>query len=381
MRRFESGQQVRRARRAALLPLLALGLAACGHGESADEGSAAPQFVRSGDSIQVPEQSELRKYLVVAPAQQQDIQAPLAAPAVLEAEPSRVASILPPVAGRITTLLVHLGDAVKAGQPLLTMDSPDLAQARADLQHAQIALTQTKKALAREQDLSEHHIAAQKDLEQAEADYGSAQSEYQRAAAVFTVLGLSPESTGSPRQLTLRSPLAGRVSALNAVPGTYANDSNAALLTVSDVSTIWFTAGVQEKDLAAVSPGEEIEAEVQSFPGEVFKGKVQFVADQLDADTRTVKVRVAHDNADGRLKPGMFARLSFRAAPRPAIVVPTTALIQQESRTLVYVETAPWTFQPREVSTGVRIGDSTEVVKGLAAGERIVTRQGVLLND
>ncbi|HZR36174.1 MAG TPA: efflux RND transporter periplasmic adaptor subunit [Nevskia sp.] len=377
----DPGERARVARRAALAAVCALGLAACGHGDGAEEGSSPPQLVRNGDSIQVPEQSELRKYLVVAPAQQRQIQAPLAAPAVLEADPSRVASILPPVAGRITALLVRLGDAVKAGQPLLTMDSPDLAQARADLQHAQITLAQTRKALAREQDLAEHHIAAQKDLEQAEADYGNAQSEYQRAAAVFTVLGLSAESTGSPRQLTLRSPLAGRVSALNAVPGTYANDSNAALMTVSDISTIWFTAGVQEKDLAAVTPGEEIEAEVQSFPGEVFEGRVQFVADQLDADTRTVKVRVAHDNADGRLKPGMFARLSFRAAPRPAIVVPTTALIQQESRTLVYIETAPWTFQAREVATGVSVGDQTEVVKGLAVGERIVARQGVLLND
>lgn len=380
MPRFDTGRIEARARRAAAASL-ALLLAACGHGEDAAAGSAAPLFVHQGDAIRVPEQSELRKYLVVAPAGQRSIQAPLNAPAVLEADPSRVASILPPVAGRITALHVHLGDAVKAGQPLLTIDSADLAQARADLQHAQIGLTQTKKALTREQDLADHHIAAQKDLEQAQADYGSAQSEYQRAAAVFTVLGLSPESTDSPRQLTLRSPLAGRVSALNVAPGTYANDSNAALMTVSDVSTIWFTASVQEKDLAAVTPGEEIEAEVQSFPGEVFKGKVQFVSDQLDSDTRTIKVRVAHDNADGRLKPGMFAHLAFRAAARLAVMVPTTALIQQESRTLVYVETAPWTFQAREVKTGVHLGDDTEVVQGLSGGERIVARQGVLLND
>lgn len=380
MPQLDTQRNEARARLAAAT-VLALLLAACGHGEDAAAGGAAPLFVHQGDALQVPEQSELRKYLVVAPAEQRSIQAPLNAPAVLEADPSRVASILPPVAGRITALQVHLGDAVKAGQPLLTIDSADLAQARADLQHAQIGLTQTKKALDREQDLADHHIAAQKDLEQAQADYGGAQSEYQRAAAVFTVLGLSPESTDSPRQLTLRSPLAGRVSSLNVAPGTYANDSNAALMTVSDVSTIWFTASVQEKDLAAVTPGEEIEAEVQSFPGEVFKGRVQFVSDQLDTDTRTIKVRVAHDNADGRLKPGMFAHLAFRAAARPAVMVPTTALIQQESRTLVYVETAPWTFQAREVKTGVRLGDDTEVVQGLSGGERIVARQGVLLND
>jgi membrane fusion protein, heavy metal efflux system len=98
---------------------------------------------------------------------------------------------------------------------------------------------------------------------------------------------------------------------LNAVPGTFANDNTAALMTVSDVSTIWFTAGMQEKDLAFVNVGEEITATTQAYPGESFQGKVAFVSDQLDADTRTIKVRIAYPNADGRLRPGMFATVTL----------------------------------------------------------------------
>jgi cobalt-zinc-cadmium efflux system membrane fusion protein len=224
-------------------------------------------------------------------------------------------------------------------------------------------------------------IVAQKDLEQAESDYAGAQSEYERASAVFSTLGIPLMSTESPRELTVRSPVTGRISTLNAVAGTFANDNTAALMTVSDVSTIWFTASVQEKDLAFVKAGEEVSATVQSFPGEIFKGRVTFVADQLDADTRTIKVRVAHRNADGRLKPGMFASVVFLGSLHEAVVVPTTALIQVDAATEIFVEVAPWKFEARPVTAGLRIGDNTEILAGLAAGERVVAKQGVLLND
>jgi membrane fusion protein, heavy metal efflux system len=277
---------------------------------------------------------------------------------------------------------VHLGDPVKTGQPLFTIDSSDLAQARADLQHAQVAVTLYKKALLRAQDLAQHdQIVALKDLEQAESDYAGAQTEHERASAVFSTLGIPLMSTESPRELTVRSPVTGRISTLNAVAGTFANDNTAPLMTVSDVSTIWFTASVQEKDLPFVTAGEEISATVQSFPGETFKGRVMFVADQLDAETRTVKVRMAYRNADGRLKPGMFANVIFLGSPHSAIVVPTTALVQVDATTEIFVEVEPWKFEARPVTAGLRLGENTEILTGLAGGERIVVKQGVLLND
>jgi cobalt-zinc-cadmium efflux system membrane fusion protein len=356
------------------------GLAACGsHGAPEDAQTPVPAFVRDGNFITIPEKSGLRNYVVVDAAREQTLQTPLEAPAVLEADPAKVANILPPLSGRISVLSVHLGDTVKAGQPLFTIDSSELAQARSDLQHAQQAQRLTQKAFVRTQDLAQHGIAAQKDLEQAESDYQGAQTELERASAVFRTLGISPESTESARQLVVRSPVAGRVSMLNAVAGTFANDATAPLMTISDVSTIWFTGSVQEKDLAAVKAGEAVTATVQSFAGETFTGTVAFIADQLDTDTRTIKVRVAYDNHDGRLKPGMFAKLTFLGEAHSAVVVPTTALIQNESRTQVFVEVAPWKFEPRPVTAGATQGELTEVLTGLKAGERVVTRQGVLL--
>jgi len=352
------------------------------HSKAKQEAEAPPSaLIRDQGTVQVPEGSELRKYLAIETVERRTITAPLSAPAILEADPAKVANILPPLSGRISALDVHLGDTVKAGQALFTIDSSELAQARSDLQHARQALRLTQKALARTQDLASHGIAAQKDLEQAESDFQGAQTELERASAVFQTLGIPLESSESARQLTVHSPVSGRVSMLTAVAGTFANDSTAPLMTVADVSTIWFTASVQEKDLEFVEAGEPVTATVQSFAGETFSGKVAFVADQLDADTRTIKVRVAYDNHDGRLKPGMFAKLTFLGKAHDAIVLPTTALIQNEAKTQVFVEIAPWKFSPRDVTTGETMGDVTEILTGLEAGERVVTKQGVLLND
>jgi cobalt-zinc-cadmium efflux system membrane fusion protein len=368
---------------AALLACSSLALASC-RAHDAGDGAAEASVVHDGELLTVPEGSPLRQALVVQPVAKQQAQTPLQAPAVLEPDPSRVANVLPPLSGRISALFVHLGDEVKAGQPLFAIDSADLAQDRADLQHARIGVEQTRKALARQQDLYDHHIAAQKDLEQAQADSDNAQSEFERASAVFRSIGLAaetPAAGGSVRELVVRSPLAGRISTLTAVPGTYANDNTAALLTVSDVSTIWITASVQEKDLAQVQAGDAASATVQAYPGDSFTGTVRFVSDQLDSDTRTLKVRIAYDNKDGRLKPGMFAQVLFPGRPHAAVLVPLTALIQSGDQTVVYVESQPWKFEARPVVTGPRDGDSIEIVKGLDGGERIVARQGVLLND
>lgn len=370
--------------RKVLLPMLAVVILAACHTKSAAPANNAAEatHVWQNNVVTVPEASELRHFLVLGKATLRSVQTELLAPAVLEADPSKVANILPPLSGRIAHLYVHLGDNVRAGQPLFTIDSSDLAQARADLKHAQQSLVFFKKALVRAEDLAAHNnIISAKDLEQAQTDYAGAQAELERAQAVFSTFGIPLNTNESPRQLTVKSPVSGRVSTLSAVAGTFANDNTAALMTVSDVSTLWFTASVQEKDLATVKAGEEVEATVQAFPGETFKGRVAFVADQLDADTRTIKVRIAYQNADGRLRPNMFATVRFLGVARDVVVVPTAALLQNDANVQVFVQTAPWAFTARTLTIGARSGEFTEVLTGLAAGTDIVVKNGVLLND
>jgi membrane fusion protein, heavy metal efflux system len=129
-----------------VLGVVSVWLSTCQAGAGAQSETPPPTHIRENGVVTVPERSELRHYLVLGNARKQVIQAPLSAPAVVEADPSKVANILPPLSGRISALYVHLGDAVRSGQPLFTIDSSDLAQARSDLEKALAALTLTQKA-------------------------------------------------------------------------------------------------------------------------------------------------------------------------------------------------------------------------------------------
>ncbi len=350
-------------------------LAACGK----EKPVAAPpdMYERQGTRVLVPEGSPLRSRIKVEPATEQNIQSQLLATASVESDPARLAKISPPLAGRVEKLLVHLGDRVEKGQPLLLLNSPDLAQARADYVKAKSGLAQAQKNYARQKDLNEHGIGAQRDLEQAEADRTVAQSELERARKRLEQLGVSAD--GPPGPLVVRSPISGRVVDLAVTGGEFKNDPNAILMTVADLSTVWLTASVQEKDVRRVKVGDQATAVFSAYPDDHFVGKVFSVADLLDLDTRTVKVRVAMDNPDGRFKPGMFATVRFSGTSTPRVVVPTAALVLRGDESFAYVEVEPWVFEAHRVVTGQQQGEVTVISEGLDAGTRVVTSAAVVL--
>jgi cobalt-zinc-cadmium efflux system membrane fusion protein len=305
------------------------------------------------------------------------LQRQLVAPAAVEAEPTRMAKVAPPLAGRIVKLFVRFGDTVKASDPLFTLDSADLVSAQSDYLKAKSALAQAERNLARQKDLKDHGIGAQRELEQAQTDRDTAESELERTTTRLRLLRVGPGGVGGP--LTVSSPIAGRVIDLTSAPGQYLNDPGAVVMIVADLSTVWLTANVQEKDIRRVHQQDEASATFAAYPGEEFKGNVLFVGDLLDPDTRTIKVRVAFKNDEFRLKPGMFATVTFRSKPASEVVVPTSAVVVTGDKSGVYVETAPWTFERRQVEVGEQVGERIVVTKGLEVGARIVATNAVLL--
>ncbi len=360
----------------ALVALVA-SLTAC-PGKKPSEGDTPPPAVeRKGAEYVVPEGSPLRQRLVVEAVTQENVQRHLEAPATVEADPSRLAKIAPPLAGRVVKLFVHFGDSVKPGDPLFTLDSPDLVSAQSDYLKAKSALAQAERNLARQTDLKEHGIGAQRELEQAQTDRDTAESEVERATTRLKLLKVSAGSVGGP--MTVTSPIAGRVIDLATAPGQFQNDPAQVLMIVADLSTVWLTANVQEKDIRRVKQGDEADASFAAYPNEKATGTVSFVGDLLDPETRTIKVRVAFANTDFRFKPGMFATVMFRSKPSPEVVVPTPAVVVSGEKSNVFVEVAPWTYERRQVEVGEQIGEKIVVTKGLDVGTRIVTKNAVLL--
>jgi cobalt-zinc-cadmium efflux system membrane fusion protein len=349
--------------------------------KSSEAAGAKAALVRDGDRIRIPESSPLRAKIQVAGVEEQDVEQPISVPGVVEADPAKVVKVFPPVSGRIVRLDKQLGDAVKKGDGLFLLDSADLAQAYGDANKANAALALARRNLERQKELVDAEIAARKDFEQAQSDFAQAQSESERARARLAQLGATPEGRAGGRQYVLRSPIAGRVTELSGAQGGYWNDTNSAIMTVADLSSVYLTASVQEKDLAAIFVGQAARVVLNAYPSEAFTGKVRYVGEVLDPDTRTVKVRIGADNAQGRLRPGMFGRVTLSGAMHKGPVVPESALIQSGFNTRVFVEIAPGTFQSRIVKTGAQLGGRVEIVSGLKAGERVVVKEGVLLND
>ncbi len=297
---------------------------------------------------------------------------------MVEANPDRYARICPPLAGRVARLNVRLGDVVSQGQLLVTLYSPDYMAAQSDFTKAKSALLLATRTWERQKDLLVHKIAAERDVEQAQKDLEAAQSDYESATARLRTFGLDPEKDKLGQPLEIRSPIAGRVVDLAVTTGEFRNDSNTPLMIVADLSLVWLTASVQEKDIGHLAKGQQVNAVSAAYPDEVLHGTVLFVGDLLDPETRTVKVRMAFPNPDDRFKPGMFMTMNFESFPMNVVTVSTTAIVQIGASSFVFEQVKPWTLAPREVVLGEQRGERVVIKQGLNPGATILAKEGVL---
>jgi cobalt-zinc-cadmium efflux system membrane fusion protein len=345
------------------------------------EPAAQAPFSRIGNRIVVPPSSLLRSKLVVEDAATKEVARELVLPAVVEADPARTVNVMPPVTGVVVDLMAQLGGRVVKGEQLAVIDSSDLAQAISDEEKARSALKLTKQTLDRLLILEKTSAIAVKDREQAQSDYAQAQSELERTDARLRAIGAPMDQKANSRLLSVKSPVSGSVISLQVAPGAYLNDPTAAMMTIANLDTVWVTANVPEKDVSFIFTGQTVKVAFASYPDRVFNGKVLFISDVIEPDTRRNKVRIAFENADKALKPNMFANVTFVAPSVTRIMVPNSALLMTNDRTSVFVEVASWAFERRDVEIAYQEGAAAAIKSGLEPGERVVVKGGVRLND
>jgi membrane fusion protein, heavy metal efflux system len=224
-------------------------------------------------------------------------------------------------------------------------------------------------------------VASDRDLDQARSDHAQAAAEYARTQARLKILGEPLEHKGSPRLLSVTAPVSGSVNTLAVAPGNMINDPTQAMMTIADLSTVWVTALVPEKDVGGVSKNQDAEVSLVAYPDRVLHGKVLFVSDVIEPDSRRNKIRIAFANPDYALKPNMFATVILAGPPHAQVVLPSSALLMNNDRTSVFVAIAPWTFERRTVDPQMEEGPSVAIRTGVAAGEQVVVKGGILLND
>ncbi len=364
--------------------LLAFGLLAAGCSEQAAP-PAAPQAKFAGNgTIEFAAGSTQLGALVTAKA------APLSETAHrlngrIVWDEDRTVRLFAPMAGRVKSILVKQGDAVRAGQSLAIVSAPELGQAQAEARKAEHDLVLAQKGLARVKELQEAGVAPAKDLHAAQADAARAEAERARTAArmqLYGGAGANAASGAVDQQFALRAPIAGVVVERNINPGQELRPDQGGergLFTISDPARLWFVLDAVEADVPMLRVGAEVKLASPLLGDDVVPGRIAHVADFVDPQTRTVKARGTVDNKDRRLKADMFVTGLLRIESTPGVVVPAEAVFLRGDTYFVFVQTAPSKFVRRAVKIGPAHGDTQVVLEGLAAGEVVVTDGALLL--
>ena len=283
------------------------------------------------------------------------------------------------IGGPVQEILVAPGQTVHAGQPLLTVSSPDYSMARSAYLKARSAFQLSDKNYLRSQDLYEHQAIAERDLQQAESDHAQAQADLQSSEDALRVLGLkdpeavvkNPPKTTS--QIPLLAPVGGEIVERLVGPGQLLQVGATQCFTISDTSTVWVLMNVYQSDMAYVHSGDPVDITTDSYPDK-FHGKISYLAPALDPNTRTLQARIVTENRGDKLKKDMYVTATVQAgAIRDALTVPDAAVLHDtENQPFVYLQSGTNKFARRAVTVGESKDGRTQIQSGLQEGDRVV---------
>lgn len=299
--------------------------------------------------------------------------------------------VYPHYQGRIIEAYAKLGDDVKKGQILYTIDSPDLVQAEGALIEAAATYELTTKALERAKVLSNTEGLAQKDFEQAVSDQQNAEGALKAARDLVQIFGKTPAETDrivASRKvdpvLVVPSPVNGRVTARNAQPGLFVQPgSGTAPYNVADLSTVWLVANVAESDSPRLKVGQEVKVSMMAYPGRLFEGRLARLGTAIDPNLHTLTARAEIEDPSHELRPGMIA--TFRVAVAPSqlsLALPVNGVVREGDGTMTaWVTGDNHHFQRRIIRTGIQQDGMRQVLEGLKPGEQVVTDGAILLSN
>jgi cobalt-zinc-cadmium efflux system membrane fusion protein len=293
--------------------------------------------------------------------------------------------------GKILRAFYNIGDEVKSGDVLFTIDSPDLLQAESALLAGAGVLELQKRTLARATMLLKAGGSAQKDVDQSTSDEQTAEGNFKAARNAVRIFGKSDAEIDqilSERRvdstLLVPSPISGRIVARNAAPGFLTQPGNApAPFSVADLSTMWMLANVIETDAPAYKLGQEVAVMVPAYPSTVFKGHVTALGSMIDPNSHRQLVRSEIDDPQHLLRSGMFSSFVIRVGdPVRSLAVPVEGVVREGDGTMtVWVTSDSRRFVRRTVKVGLQQDGWDQILDGLMPGETVVTDGAVFLSN
>ena len=362
-----------RAARLGLAVVAGLALSACGKGGGAPEpaSKSAPAAATAPLRLSAAQ----KQFLAIETVGASGTVDVLALPGRITFRPQAQSAVGATVAGRVDQLLVRAGEVVRAGAPLLTIESADASAARAALDQSATKLATAEAVHRRNVEMVEKGVGLEVERQEAEARLKEARTEHERARQAAALIG-----AGSGSKVTVRAPSAGVVMSIRVAVGATVAPGSEALLELGDPSRLQAVAEVPEGELRRVAVGQEGEVELPALATRV-AARVESVNPRVDPESRRAQAYLVFARPVDGLRAGMLAQISLRARAQDGVSVPVTAvLIKDGKRRIVYVERPDGSFEAREVQIGRNRDGQVAILAGLSAGDRVVVRGGLLLD-
>jgi membrane fusion protein, heavy metal efflux system len=327
----------------------------------------------------------------VGPVEDHDFPSEKEAVGSIDFNEDMAVQVFTPYQGRIVALYASVGDDVKKGQTLFTIDSPDLLAAESTLIAAAGVLELTTRSLARLRELYKTLAVSQRDVDQAASDQQTAEGNLRAARDSVRLFGkadadidrIIADRSADPT-LIVPSPISGRITARNAAPGLFLQPGNApAPYIVADINTMWMLAQVPEADSPAFRLGQEVQVTLSAFPGRLFDGKITTLGASVDPNTRRILVRSEIKDPQHELRSGMFANFVIQVGPpvrSPGI--PSDGVVREGDGTMtVWVTADRRRFIRRNVKIGGLHDGYRQIFEGVKVGELVATEGALFLSN
>jgi cobalt-zinc-cadmium efflux system membrane fusion protein len=394
-----------------LLSLLCLVFCSCGaslatKGEPEKAtGSSEKNVKEEPGTIVLDRSAQQQGRIEVEIVQLQEVNETITAPGELTVNEDRTWRVGAVASGKVDELLARVGDSVREGQALARIHSHDVHEVRAayeeasvELERARAAERYAKRLRDRASRLFELKAGSRQDLESAEAELRNAQAQIDKAQAEMdkekvhlTEFLRVPLQEGAHQgqsehnhaedDIPVFAPASGVVLERKPTIGSVVTAGDV-LFSISDTSSLWMIAAANETDLSKLHQRESVRVLVRAYPEQQFSGQILKLGEQLDPTTRTLQIRILVPNANGLLKPEMFAEAALRqSGRRPAVFVPEAAVQEIHGVPVVFIRRSADRFEPRTIKTGENINGKVEMLQGVNVGDTVVVRGAFLLKS
>lgn len=334
-------------------------------------------FRIEGNHVTITDNNPVLKKILTETVTEQEYSNAITSAGTIETIPNNYAEIASPFSGRVIRSFVNIGQSVRAGSPIFEILAPGYSSVQKDYSDALNDVRLAEKNYKRQQDLVKHGVGIQKELEEAETEYQNKKTSLSNASSTLNAYN----SKGSGGTYMIKAPISGEIISSKIVTGQYLKEDSEPVVTVAELSKVWITGSVKEKDIRFISQGDPVSVKVNTYPDMEITGKVYHISELVDEDTRSIKVLIQCDNPQRKLKPGMFAAITYSAGTEKAVVIPSGALMQQGDQQYTWIKTGVSSFTKRIVIPGNTSEKKVRIRSGLQPGDIIMVQGGIYMPD